>query len=156
MTAYSTAKVIDRILQLEYSQYPLQNMSIRVTSKVVMNDKDFKTDIEISDGDKTLLLTDRTYSKEYFDDCTVDSKFDAIPLNVRYEKLMKRLLTAEMNEESLVLGNIKNHIGRINCYWKWMNAPPAEGYAQPEYYAGILSQYLDDAERYLEMLYSVG
>lgn len=154
---YNEDYLIKRILALEYQCYSRLNIGIEAKNVKISTDY-ILADITLNfDGSKETLYACQ-YPKRYFEDCMEkgDDSFNPIPYNTRYEKIMKKLRLAEMNEEGVILVSIKDHLGRITCYYRWMNQPPTEGYAPPLYYAGILSDYMDEAERYLNQLYLEG
>jgi hypothetical protein len=152
---YNEDKIGERILALEANCYLKICVNIGIENIRVSTDM-ILADISINFGDSEETLFNCEYPKRFFDDCLEegDENFNILPYNIRYDSMMRRLQKAEINEEGTVLVDVKTHIGRIVCYWRWMNAPPEEGYALPSYYAGILSDYLDDAERYLNHLYT--
>lgn len=152
---YNEDMIRERILALEANCYLRISVNILVTN-VKISTEMILADITLDFGDARETLYNCEYPKRFFDDCVEvqDDEFDIAPYNTRYESLMKKLRKAEMNEEGTVLVDIKTHLGRLGCYYRWMNSTPEEGYASPSYYAGVLSNYLDEAERYLNHLYT--
>ena len=151
MNEYSIESVTDRILELESLQYSRLCPHISVENVQIEEDK-VLADVRIGWEDIEELLIGCEYPDRLFHDCTSGQSNERGNLEVDYERIMNRLAIAESNEEGTVLDDIKKHIHRLSCYYKWMFDP--DGALNSNHYALQLEQFVKDAEGYLVHLYS--
>jgi hypothetical protein len=169
MALYVISKVRDKMWQMQMETLAkLLPPSLKIEiSNVALRPSSFVYDVHMTVDGRTAVIRGCEYSKELFSECIEPPKngatpgFNPIPYDIRYEKLIKKLRLAEMNEEGKILDNVKDYITRCNSFRAWMHAVDTgeSGNAEtvlkgsPYYYAGKLSECLDEAERYLEALY---
>ena len=151
MAEYDLNLVRKRIEALERSLYPCHQISVIVQGVKFFSDtKVFTADITIINEQR--LESTCEYPEKYFEDCIhkTSSEKAIEGIDGRYTNIITALYAIETKEMGITLYNIKQHIQRINLYNKWMHAE--DGVESPLFYCHKLSNYLDDAERYMNML----
>jgi hypothetical protein len=157
MVNYSLKEVTARIMKMEMGMFQELVRKIDV-GEVFVSDQLFKAcvTLHLLDG-TTLVMADRVYPKNFFEDCITSKTFDMSPFSIRTEKLMENLRNAEQNEEGVELSNIKRHIGHVKARYDWLVSSVAgdKAYREPSYYATQLTASLDDAEKYIDFISGV-
>lgn len=152
MAGYDLKKVAIRIESLESSLYPALPIDVRISNVKFIEDSDiFTADVKLT-GKGSSIYSSCAYPLRYFKDCQymTDSEKMIRDVDSKYLKVITELYSFESFEEGISLYNVKQHIQRLNLFRKYMNSENApEG---PVYYAHKLSNYLDDATSYINIL----
>lgn len=156
MSTYSEPDVLSKIWWIfndMLNRYEGGGVSIQV-SNLVMTATGFTAKITIKDGESTASIAEK-FSKSTFYDCQVeDSLADKIETyKRRYDLINRQLNDEEPYQTGIGLTNVKNHKSRIKTYGDLIDTAIRDNRKDSiEYYFNKLSNYMDDAERYLDML----